>query len=443
MHAGAAIAAQCDVVLGFSLGELIPWDREAGLSKEARDRPRCRRIDDVLEVYGAAEAAGVVTVPPVAFQRFCFAKVAYMKQMVACAVPIGPTLGVTRSELIAAHGGFTTASGDTRDGDQDSRGAVALSAASGDSAAQQAWKPACAALASRLAGAVMKHRRERWAELQLPMLEHQPPVTGAPGSGEQYSPEAARRARLAQLDAAQAGLRLRDGRYFLKGDAGWCRNGNTEVVIARQDTIAKQQAGQEPEPELEPESDQGAEGEEEELRRKICASLMTQLVVDMASGVQLQPCLVALQGRSEEFRGIFLRGQLVAVASTYFRRPGVASYNLTEVESEVLLVDHGVPATDVVLSAHCGSVTFGQIRAVMEAAASAIAHLIGHTPMSIRTDVAVDGERGLVVLSEIEGGLDFSVFPQQVKSHDVTDTLCGLVAADAHAAALVLAKRRI
>ena len=40
---------------------------------------------------------------------------------------------------------------------------------------------------------------------------------------------------------------------------------------------------QEPEPELEPESDQGAEGEEEELRRKICASLMTQLVVDMAS----------------------------------------------------------------------------------------------------------------------------------------------------------------
>jgi hypothetical protein len=191
---------------------------------------------------------------------------------------------------------------------------------------------------------------------------------------------------------------LQDGRYFLKADSGWCRNGNAEVTIACQ--LSK--AG---EPEGEPQS------EESELQRKISVVLHQQLVVDMSGGVQLQPCLTALTLRGEEFRGFFLRGELVAVASTYFRRPGVASLNFSEVESEVLIVDHGVPADDTVLSAHCGDVQFGVTRAAMEGACRAITDLVGHVPIAIRTDVAVDGSRGLVVLSEIEGGLDFSVFP--------------------------------
>ena len=41
-----------------------------------------------------------------------------------------------------------------------------------------------------------------------------------------------------------------------------------------------------------------------------------------------------------------MAGELVAVASTYFRRAGAVSYNLTDVQSEVLLVDHGLPAPD-------------------------------------------------------------------------------------------------
>ena len=44
-------------------------------------------------------------------------------------------------------------------------------------------------------------------------------------------------------------------------------------------------------------------------------------------------------------------------------------------------------------------------------------------------------ERGLVVLSEIEGGLDFSIFPQQVRSYNISDRICELVAEQVNAAA--------
>ena len=79
------------------------------------------------------------------------------------------------------------------------------------------------------------------------------------------------------------------------------------------------------------------------------------------------------------------------------------------------LVDHGVPGDDALVSTHCGKVPFGQMRRVMQAAARAIEALVGHVPLSMRTDVAVDRECGLVVLSEIEGGLDYAIFPQQAR----------------------------
>ena len=49
----------------------------------------------------------------------------------------------------------------------------------------------------------------------------------------------------------------------------------------------------------------------------------------------------------------------------------------------------------------------------MDAATAAIVKLVEHVPIAIRTDCAVDPVNGAVVLSEIEGGLDFSIFPQQ------------------------------
>jgi hypothetical protein len=57
---------------------------------------------------------------------------------------------------------------------------------------------------------------------------------------------------------------------------------------------------------------------------------------------------------------------------------------------------------------------------VMRRAAAAVAELIGEVPLACRTDCAVDGAAGCIVLNEIEGGLDFSVFPDQVTSYDST-----------------------
>ena len=63
------------------------------------------------------------------------------------------------------------------------------------------------------------------------------------------------------------------------------------------------------------------------------------------------------------------------MASTYFRRPGAVSYNLTDVQSEVLLIDHGLPEPTATL----GGVKFSRIRAVIEAAALAIIELGTYT----------------------------------------------------------------
>ena len=172
--------------------------------------------------------------------------------------------------------------------------------------------------------------------------------------------------------------------------------------------------------------------EQELFAAQLQSILYRQLVVDRANAVHLQPCIAALTGKSEESRGFVCNGELVAVASTYFRRPGAVSYNLTDVQSEVLLIDHGLPDDDTLL----GGVPFSRIRGVMEAAAAAITELVEHVPIAIRTDCAVDPVNGLVVLSEIEGGLDFSIFPQQVRSFksgqsqelSITDRICELVA---------------
>ena len=44
------------------------------------------------------------------------------------------------------------------------------------------------------------------------------------------------------------------------------------------------------------------------FREELSSILLRQLVVDHAGAVHLQPCIRALTGRSEEFRGFVLNG---------------------------------------------------------------------------------------------------------------------------------------
>ena len=368
--------------------------------------------------------------------------------MLKSGVPIAPTLFVERHLLGKIHASTYESQGYRKPGEcdncllgtnavHDDSAELLMSVHKGPEPAEalRKWSMSCERLAQRVSKVVLRQRKTNWRDLQpRPLGQSQP----APSSFEEdgkFECEAAagqsivaRKERLATLqvettstDSASAGLRLQAGRYFLKGDSGWCRNGNAEIQVSTADTIDETAA----------------------LTQKIASVLEKQLVRDLSGGIQIKPAIHALLGRGEEFRGLFVRGTLVAVASTYFRKPGVASYNLTDAASEVMLVDHGVPADDKILSPHCGSVRFGQIRATMEAAYKAIEEMIGQPPLAIRTDIAVDGERGVCVLSEIEGGLDFSIFPQQIRSTDVTDRICSLVAADAHRAAQITLHTRV
>jgi hypothetical protein len=49
----------------------------------------------------------------------------------------------------------------------------------------------------------------------------------------------------------------------------------------------------------------------------------------------------------------------------------------------------------------------------------------------IRVDVAIDSSAGKVLVSEIEGGLDYSIFPYQVKSHGITEEVTSIVSQEA------------
>ena len=159
------------------------------------------------------------------------------------------------------------------------------------------------------------------------------------------------------------------------------------------------------------------------MREELKETLRFMLHTCNASGVQVQPCVAALTGKNPEYRGIFVNGVLRVVAATYFRRP---ENDGTVLGGEIMVVDHGVPDDDDMMS----GVPFRQVRAVMESAMRAIAQLVDETPVMLRTDVAVaGGATQLVMISEIEGGLDFSVFPSQIASCDVRDAVTDVIAA--------------
>jgi hypothetical protein len=147
----------------------------------------------VLAVYAAVEAAGVLTVPSHAFQRFCFFKTLcvgpvrpvgapmenvrlvdtacgrYMAKMAAAGVPVAPTLVLRAADLGGGVGSVPPA------------GLVAAAAAT-------------------LAEEVVALAAEGWAG----------PVAAARCLGGGGPP----------------GLRVEPGQLFLKGDSGWCRKGN-------------------------------------------------------------------------------------------------------------------------------------------------------------------------------------------------------------------------
>ena len=111
--------------------------------------------------------------------------------------------------------------------------AALLAAVAGDSVAQERWRPACTAIAKELSEVVMRcNGAAKWAEYQVPSLALQ--VAEASESeqladqADESSAAVARQTRLGKLPRQQ-GLRLADGRYFMKGDSGWCRNGNAQV----------------------------------------------------------------------------------------------------------------------------------------------------------------------------------------------------------------------
>ena len=204
-------------------------------------------------------------------------------------------------------------------------------------------------------------------------------------------------------------MRVDPLQLFVKGNSGWCREGN--VTIGSEWIETGGEAG----------ASAFRAGIEDELR----TALEKLFVEDGTSGLQLQPCLCALTGKSQEYRGLHVNGELVWVASTYFRKAGGTSYNLAEVDSEVMVIDYGMPNDQRLLS----GASFRRVREVMEASCRAVTDLIGEVPICIRTDVAVDPETGAVVLSEIEGGLDFSVFPSQVTSYPSTKGIIDELAA--------------
>lgn len=432
--AARAISSRCNIVLGFCLGEMVHWSKDGTYVVDEVLTPRCQRVDDLLAVYGALEDeanGGIVTIPPASFQRFCFGKARYMRQLVACDVPIAPTIFVDRDTVFQEAKVLANATTDQQKVSEDQRWLLAPNTS--------AVLTACRSVAAKVADEVSNLRAESWQRLQP----------------------------CGKLQGTTDGLQVVDGRFFVKGDSGWCRNGNSEIQIeapsAQVDRVAVDTAEQVKEARMTRQAALvGSAGiktpatavaglqpwslaQQELFTTRLQIILYRQLAVDMARAVHLQPCIAALTGQAQEFRGFVCNGELVAVASTYFRRPGAVSYNLTDVQSEVLVIDHGLPENDALL----GGVPFSRIRAVMEAATAAITKLVGHVPIAIRTDCAVDPENGLVVLSEIEGGLDFSIFPQQVRSFksvqsqevSITDRICELVAKGVDDAAHVILDR--
>ena len=370
---------------------------------------RIPRINDVLAVLqqlatgggGALRATGgkpVTLIPSFQFQQFCFFKTTYMQQLHLAGVPTLPSLFASKPDADArcdTHpcppgwraqgGGFSVAGGCT---------ALARGCAACDVTAFVANRAGGTDGADGTDGAAAAAHARSWVEGGVAELV------------EALVPRLEALCAAAERWRAPADMGLDMNLLFVKSNQMWCREGNKLLKL----TAA---SGQSPPPPT--------------LREQLLETLTFMFDECGTSGVQLQPCVTALSGKRPEYRGYFVGGSLRAVAATYFRRP---ENDNTALGGEIMVVDLGMPAAGALLS----GVPFRQMRAVMESAAAVVRdRLAMETPVMCRVDVAVDEGAQLVMLTEIEAGLDFSVFPSLIKSFDIRDACCEEICARFHA----------
>eukprot|EP00124_Ichthyophonus_hoferi_P003253 Ihof_evm1s273 gene=Ihof_evmTU1s273 len=175
--------------------------------------------------------------------------------------------------------------------------------------------------------------------------------------------------------------RLDYSTIYVKSDSQWCREGN--VLLKFNDDIA------------------------ESMPTQLEKTFTHVLGEYRSSGVQIQPCTVALTGRNPEFKGYFLDGELCVVLKAYFKTGSFQPGQETLVHSEIMLTDIGVPKDDDIHS----EVPFSQLRKVMNDTHRALMEHTGSHLIFARIDCAVDSVSGEVMLLEVEAGLDSGTFP--------------------------------
>ena len=383
----------------------------------------------------------VALIPSFEFQQFCFFKTTYMTQLQLAGVPTLPTLFVSKADADARCAAHPLPPG-WRGGGGGGQGKAAGSSEGGSSSTGSSEEDAAAAAAAGFSVAVgctalVPGSGSCDASQLQPGAEGAARAWVAGGVADVADEIVPRLEALARAHwRAPAELELDLGLLFVKSNQMWCREGNRLLRIARVASGGEGGEGKD---------DDGGSGsgpaaagaaaaaaaaaaqQPPPLREQLVETLRFMFDECGTSGVQLQPCVMALSGKRPEYRGYFVGGALRAVAATYFRRP---ENDNTTLGGEIMVVDLGLPAPAAALS----GVPFRQVRAVMERAAAVVRDVLAlETPVMCRVDVCVDEAAGLVMLTEIEGGLDFSVFPSLIKSFDIRDACCEEVCRRFHA----------
>lgn len=186
---------------------------------------------------------------------------------------------------------------------------------------------------------------------------------------------------------------LQEKVIFCKSNGEWCRQGQIILRLGKDDLTAAKLAPQ------------------------LKDVLLKMFLEFRSTGFQLQPCVTALTGASQEYRCYTQDGEIFTVLTTFFRKPKEA---LEETEAvEVVVTDLGRDLTryPVGLVEH--------VRATYRAIEAGL----GRTHPFQRIDCAVDSS-GTIMTVEIEGGYDASTWPEFVRpTTDMHARLLGSVAA--------------
>lgn len=136
-----------------------------------------------------------------------------------------------------------------------------------------------------------------------------------------------------------------------------------------------------------------------------------------STGFQLQPCVTALTGASQEYRCYTQDGEIFTVLTTFFRKAKEALDETEAVEVVVTDLGHNLARYPPGLVEH--------VRATYRAIEAGL----GRPHPFQRIDCAVDPS-GTIMTVEIEGGYDASTWPEFVRpTTDMHARLLGSVAA--------------